>query len=293
MERTDLTALNRTRDFEVQLLLDALRYRCGFDFSNYVQVSLRRRLMQALSSSDIQYVSEAIPRVLYDQPFFHKLFYALSVTVTEFFRDPSFYRILREQIVPILKTYPFINIWHAGCATGEEIYSLAILLQEEGLYDKTRIYATDINNRSLAMAKEGVYPLETMREQATNYQKAGGKGALANYYLAKYDLALMDPELQKNVVFSTFNLVTDNVFAEIHLVFCRNVLIYFDQTLQNRVLRLLHDSLVHGGILCLGSRESVKFSDVADCLLPVSEKWRIFQKQVTVQNRLGPLQQDG
>lgn len=267
------------QDFEMGLLLETLRYRCGFDFGHYIQDSLRRRIMQALLTSDIQTISEAIPRVLYDEAFFRKLFYAVSVTVTEFFRDPPFFQVLREQIVPILKTYPLINIWHAGCATGEEVYSMAIMLQEEGLYEQSRIYATDINDKSLALAKEGVYDIENLRDYSVNYQKGGGKGSLSDYYYAKYGLARIDPALKKNIRFSKFNLATDDVFTEIHLILCRNVLIYFDQTLQNRVLTLFQDSLLEEGILCLGSRESLKFSKVSSHFKPLSEEWRVFQKR--------------
>ena len=207
------------------------------------------------------------------------MFYALSVTVTEFFRDPLFYRVVRDQVVPLLKTCPFINVWHAGCATGEEVYSMAIVLKEAGLYDRARIYATDINGKSLHLASEGIYSVDDMKEYTVNYQKSGGKGSFSDYYHAKYRLAMMDPALKKNVVFSVFNLTADEVFSEMHLVFCRNVMIYFDRTLQDRVLGLLHDSLVDNGTLCLGSRESLKFSGVADRFHAISDKWRVFRKR--------------
>ena len=270
------------QDFEIDLLLKTLHYRYNFDFSNYVQASLKRRLLHAIKVSGVEHVSEAIPRVLRDEAFFQKLFYILSVTVTEFFRDPPFYQSVREQIIPLLDKFPIVNVWHAGCATGEEVYSMAILLKEEGLYDRVRIYATDINSRSLTMAKEGVYNIDNLKEYSRNYQLSGGKGSLSDYYFAKYGLALIDPTLKKNILFSNFNLATDGVFTEMHLVLCRNVLIYFDRTLQNRVLKLLHDSLVDGAFLCLGSRESVKFSDVAENFTPLSTKWRIFQKNSAI-----------
>ncbi len=253
---------DKTQDLEVRLLLEALQHRCGFDISNYAQASLRRRLLFCLSSCGIENISEAIPQILHDEVFFKKLIYTLSVTFTEFFRDPPFYRILRERIVDILRTYPFVNLWHAGCATGEEVYSMAILLKEEGLIDKVRIYATDFNGASLTKAAEALYRTEDLLASEVNYKKAGGKGRLSDYYIVENGLARMEPYLLKNIVFSSFNLVTDSVFAEVHLVLCRNVLIYFDRTLQNRVLQLLHDSLVHGGILCLGSRETMHSSSV-------------------------------
>jgi chemotaxis protein methyltransferase CheR len=266
------------QDFEIRLLLETLRYRYNFDFSHYVQASLKRRLLHAIKVAGVENVSDAIPRVLHDETFFQKLFYTLSVTVTEFFRDPPFYKTVREQLVPLLQKFPIVNIWHAGCATGEEVYSLAILLHEEGLSDRVRIYATDINSRSLSLAQEGVYNIENLQDYSINYQQSGGKGSLSDYYYAKYGLALIDPALKQNILFSNFNLATDSVFTEMHLVFCRNVLIYFDRTLQNRVLALLHDSLVDDGLLCLGSRESLKFSDVADHFSPISKQWRIFKK---------------
>ncbi|MBF0195062.1 MAG: protein-glutamate O-methyltransferase CheR [Magnetococcales bacterium] len=280
MSRDDL------QDFEIRLLLESLRYRYDFDFSNYVQTSLKRRLLYAIKVSGIEHVSDAIPRVLHDEDFFQKLFYILSVTVTEFFRDPQFYKTVREQLTPLLDKFPIINVWHAGCATGEEVYSMAILLHEEGLSDRVRIYATDINNRSLSMAKEGVYNIDNLKDYSINYQKSGGKGSLSDYYIAKYGLALIDPELKKNILFSNFNLATDSVFTEMHLVLCRNVLIYFDATLQNRVLTLLNDTLVDEGLLCLGSRESLKFSNVVNSFIPISEKWRIFQKKPQISNEL-------
>jgi chemotaxis protein methyltransferase CheR len=270
-----------TQELEIRLLLEALRHRCGFDIRHYAQASLRRRLLYCLSSCGIDNISEAIPQVIHDRDFFNKLLYTLSVTFTEFFRDPLFFKILRNRAVSILRTYPFINIWHAGCATGEEVYSMAILLQEEGLMGKVRIYATDFNGESLQKAAEAVYRTDDLIASEDNYKKAGGKGKLSDYYHVENGVARIDPALMKNMVFSSFNLATDSVFTEVHLVLCRNVLIYFDRTLQNRVLKLLHNSLLHGGILCLGSRETMQFSVVENSFLPISEKWRIFQKRVT------------
>ena len=196
------------------------------------------------------------------------------------FRDPEFYHTIREQVIPYLKTYPFIRIWHAGCATGEEVYSLAIVLKEEGFYDRATIFATDFNVEALEKARQAIYPLEAMQEFTANYQRAGGTRAFSDYYRTGYDAAILDAALKKNVTFANHNLVTDGVFSEVHLVLCRNVLIYFDKTLQNRVLGLFHDSLVHGGILALGSKESIQFSQVAEAYEPLSSKWKIYQKTV-------------
>ncbi|MBF0379969.1 MAG: hypothetical protein HQL69_03070 [Magnetococcales bacterium] len=272
---------DNTQELEIRLLLEALRHRCGFDIRHYAQASLRRRLLYCLKSCGIDKISEAIPRIIHDQKFFNELLYSLSVTFTEFFRDPHFFRIVRDRVVSILKTYPFVNIWHAGCSTGEEVYSMAILLEEEGLMGKVRIYATDFNNDSLQKAAEALYRTEDLVASESNYKKAGGSRSLADYYNVENKHARIDPSLVKNIVFSSLNLATDSVFTEVHLVLCRNVLIYFDSTLQNRVLKLLHDSLVHGGVLCLGSRETLRFSDVENHFLPISDKWRIFQKRVT------------
>ena len=207
----------------------------------------------------------------------------MSITVTEMFRDPLFYQAVREQIVPLLKTFPFVKIWHAGCATGEEIYSMAILLHEEKFLDRVRIYATDFNKYALDAAQNGVYALETMKQNAANYKAAGGKNELSDYYSAGYDLAKIHDFLKEKVTFSYHNLVTDGVFGEMNMVCCRNVLIYFDKTLQDRALNLFADSLRHGGFLCLGSKESLGFSSVAKLFEPLDAKQRIFKK--TGENR--------
>lgn len=285
--------MEKSQDLEIRLLQEALQHRCGFDIRHYAQASLRRRLLACLSSCGIEKIAEAIPLIIHDESFFQKLVFSLSVTFTEFFRDPFFFRAVRTQVVPILKTYPFFNSWHAGCSTGEEVYSMAILLQEEGLYDKSQIYATDYNDISLQKAIKGVYSIEDLKICQANYKKAGGKGKFSDYYSMKNDCIHFDPWLKKNMVFSSFNLVTDSVFTEVHLGFCRNVLIYFDRHLQNRVLSLLNDSLVHGGLLCLGSQESLKFSHVRDNFKTLSSSWRIFQKRVTTTSALSSCEISG
>ena len=219
---------------ETEILLEGIFRRWGYDFRNYARGSLMRRLSRRAELSGMRRLSEMLPRLLYDEDFFNLLLQDMSVTVTEMFRDPPYYRALRERIVPVLRTYPFVKIWHAGCATGEEVYSTAILLKEEGLYDRAQIYATDYNRRSLDAAREGIYPVERIRDYTDNYNALGGRGSLSDYYRAKYDSAKMCESLKENVTFAYHNLITDGVFGEMHLNVCRNVLIYFDKTLQNR-----------------------------------------------------------
>lgn len=266
-------------DIEIALLLDAVHRRYGYDFKNYMSASLKRRIRNFVSLSSHPTVGAMIPDLLHNTAFGAKLIYGLSVTVTEMFRDPEFFRILRRQVIPYLKTYPFVRIWHAGCATGEEVYSLAIVLKEEGFYDRATIFATDFNDLALDKARQGIYPLENMKAYTVNYQRAGGTGTFAQYYRTGYDAAILDAALKKNIAFANHNLVTDGVFSEVHLVLCRNVLIYFDKTLQDRALRLFHDSLVHGGVLALGSKESIQFAQIADAFKNLDGKWKIYQKR--------------
>ena len=194
------------------------------------------------------------------------------------FRDPAFYKTFREKVVPVLRTYPFIRIWHAGCSTGEEVYSMAILLEEEGLYEKSRIYATDINEVVLQTAKSGIFPAEKMQEYTQNYMRAGGTSSFSSYYTAKYDAALFESALTRNVVFSQHNLVTDRSFSEFNVILCRNVMIYFDRALQDRVHALFYGSLVPFGFLGLGSKESMKFSKYETCYEQIDEREKLFRK---------------
>jgi len=207
-----------------------------------------------------------------------RLLLDLSVSVTAMFRDPGFYQVFREDVVPLLRTYPFIRIWHAGCSNGEEVYSTAIVLEEEGLLERTRIYATDINAAVLQQARAGIFPLNRMQEYTENYIRAGGKRSFSEYYTAKYDGALFSPSLTRNTVFSQHNLVTDRSFAEFTIIFCRNVLIYFDRDLQNRVHTLFYDSLVMLGILALGSKESLRFSQYEPCYEKLHPRERLYRK---------------
>jgi len=263
---------------EIELLLEGIYQLYGFDFRSYAYASIRRRLWKRIEAEGLNTISALQDRVLHDSDLMERLLLDLSINVTAMFRDPGFYRVFREQVVPTLRTYPFIRIWHAGCATGEEVYSMAILLEEEGLYERSRIYATDINEVVLQKAKSGIFPLERMQEYTENYISAGGKRSFSDYYTAKYDGALFAPSLTKNVVFSQHNLVTDRSFSEFNVILCRNVLIYFDKTLQARVLALFYDSLAMFGVLVLGSKESLRFSPYEECYQQIDGPEKIYRK---------------
>jgi chemotaxis protein methyltransferase CheR len=263
---------------EIELLLEGIYRHYGFDFRSYAYASIRRRLWKRIEAEGLQTVSALQAVILHQPPMMEKLLLDLSINVTAMFRDPAFYQAFRERVVPLLRTYPYIRIWHAGCATGEEVYSMAILLQEEGLYERSRIYATDINEVVLQKAKEGIFPLDRMQEYTENYITAGGTRAFSDYYTAKYDGALFNPSLTKNVVFSLHNLVTDRSFAEFNVILCRNVLIYFDKSLQSRVHGLFYDSLAMFGILVLGSKESLRFSPYEDNYEQINGPEKIFRK---------------
>ena len=268
-----------TIDLEISLLLEAVFQKYGYDFRQYSQAHIRRRIMNRLAQWRLGDVSQMQSKVLNDETFASELLQDLSITVTEMFRDPGFYRSLRENVIPILKTYPFIKVWHAGCASGEEAYSMAILLQEEGLYDRTTIYATDFNQRALNLAKEGIFSNKLIKDYTSNYQLSGGKESFSNYYTSHYDNVIMNQSLKKNIVWANHNLVTDSVFAEVNLILCRNVLIYFDKDLQNKVQHLFYNSLISGGVLCLGSKESLRFTDLHEEYIGLDIKHRIFKKK--------------
>ena len=263
---------------EIELLLEGIFRQYGFDFRSYAYASIRRRLWKRVEAEALRNLSELQAKVLHDAEALERLLLDLSVNVTAMFRDPLFYLAFRTQVIPLLRTYPFIRIWHAGCSTGEEVYSVAIMLEEEGLYDRARIYATDINDVVLQQARRGIFPLERMQEYTENYIRAGGKRSFSEYYTAKYDGALFDQRLVRNVVFAQHNLVTDRSFAEFNAIFCRNVLIYFDKDLQNRVHSLFYDSLVRLGMLCLGSKETLKFSTYEPCYERLDPNEKIYRK---------------
>jgi chemotaxis protein methyltransferase CheR len=251
-------------EIEVALLLEAIYRRYGFDFREYAPASLKRRLWRRALAEGLLTLSALQDRVLRDPSCMERLLLDLSINVTAMFRDPTFYASFREHVVPLLRTYPFTRVWVAGCSTGEEVYSLAIVLDEEELLERCRLYATDINEAVLDQARLGVFPLEKMQEYTQNYLRAGGTRAFSEYYLASYDGAVFDKRLIEHAVFAQHNLVSDNAFNEFHVIICRNVMIYFDRTLQQRVLGLFHESLVHFGVLALGRKESIRFSDYAD-----------------------------
>jgi chemotaxis protein methyltransferase CheR len=271
--------LNDIPQEEILLLLDSVYQKYGYDFRQYSQAHVQRRIRNRMILSGIKDIVQMHSMLLKDEIFAAKLLQDLSITVTEMFRDPGFYKSLRENVIPILKTYPFIKIWHAGCSTGEEAYSISILMTEAGLYDRTTIYATDFNQQALNRAKEGIFSNEMMKEYTLNYQLSGGKEPFSNYYSSNYDNVIMNQSLKKNIVWANHNLVTDRVFAEVHLILCRNVLIYFEKQLQEKVQQLFFDSLINGGILCLGSKESLQFTKLYEEYTAVDKKQRIFKKK--------------
>ena len=247
-------------DLEIRLLLEGVWSCYGYDFRDYALTSIRRRVRFFMEEEGLSTVTSVQDRVLHDPLALRRFLRALSVNVTAMFRDPSFYRALRDVVVPVMRTYPAVRIWHAGCATGEEVYSVAILLREEGLYDRCRLYATDINDAVLRQAQRGELPLSSMRENTRHYIEAGGGHGFARWYKTRDNRAVLDPELRRNIVFAQHNLATDGSFNDFHLVVCRNVLIYFNRTLQDRVHRLLYDSLVRFGFLGLGLKETTRFT---------------------------------
>lgn len=265
-------------ELEIDLLLEGVFRRYGFDFRQYSRASLRRRLWRSAEREQVTTISGLQERVLHEPRAMEALLLDLSINVTAMFRDPSYHRALREKVVPLLRTYPFVRVWNAGCSTGEEAWSLAILLREEGLLDRTRIYATDINEAVVQRARQGLFPLDKMREYTENYLAAGGRRAFSEYYLAAYEHARFDPVLAGNVVFAQHNLVQDRSFNEFQLIICRNVMIYFDRDLQNKVHDLFHESLVRFGVLALGHKESIAFSPHQHDYEVIDPDERIYRK---------------
>ena len=271
----------RTDDLEqleIDLLLEGVYRRYGYDFRQYARGSLRRRIYKRVLDERVSSVSSLQEKVLRDPQAMERLVLELSINVTSMFRDPTFYLSLRTKVIPLLRTYPFIRIWNAGCSTGEEVYSLAMVLHEEGLYERTRIYATDINERVLHRAEEGVFPLDKMRSYTENYIKAGGRAAFSEYYSAGQRGATFRRHLVENVVFAQHNLVSDGSFNEFNMIMCRNVMIYFDKALQNHVHDLFHRSLVNFGVLTLGRKESIKFTNHETSYEPIDGTERIYKK---------------
>ena len=267
------------RTEELEDILQVMLHRYGYDFTGYARASLLRRInrfaneIQSASAYDLKY------KLLNSEAVFQHFLQELTVNVTELFRDPLYYKILREKVLPVLASYPVIKIWHAGCSTGEEVFSMCIMLHEAGLLKRTRIYATDINPLNLERARNGILPLRNMKEYTANYQQSGGKKDFADYYTARYDHAIINEELRNEVIFSQHNLVSDNVFNEFQLVSCRNVMIYFNKQLQDRVLQLFYDSLSPLGFLTLGMKESLQFSPVQDKFEPINTTAKIFRRK--------------
>jgi chemotaxis protein methyltransferase CheR len=245
---------------ETALLLEGIYQHYGFDFRGYAWASLRRRLWRRAQAEKLGSLSALQERVLHDPATMERLLLDLSINVTSMFRDPTFFAAFREKVVPLLRTYPFVRIWNAGCSTGEETYSLAIILREEGLYDRARIYATDINDRVLEHARSAAYPLDRMRDYTENYIRAGGTASFSEYYQADGEHARFDPALLDQIVFAQHNLASDNAFNQFNVIVCRNVMIYFGRPLQDRVHNLFYDSLERFGVLALGHKESIRFT---------------------------------
>jgi chemotaxis protein methyltransferase CheR len=267
-----------TDNREYDCLLESINRLYGYDFKNYAEASLKRRMQLFMSKKAIESLTDLEHSLTGSEDTFKEFVEELSVTVTEMFRNPTFYTRLRETVVPRLVTYPFIKIWIAGCATGQEVYSLAIVLREAGLSDRSIIYATDINQKSLLVAKEGIYSVENMKLYTSNYQKSGGEGAFSDYYTASYGGVLFSPSLRENVVFAHHNLAIDQSFNEFQLILCRNVLIYFNQTLQNKVFNLFCESLCPFGFLGLGDKESLLFYDNKNLFEEIDRKEKVYRK---------------
>ncbi len=270
--------MTENEKIEIDLIIQAIFLKYGYDFRAYSKASIRRRVMQKFKMSDFKTLSDMQHTILNDQRFFESLLGVMTINVTEMFRDPSFFKAVRDIVLPEARKNKVLKIWNAGCATGEEVYSLAILLQEKNLINKTTLYATDIDENAIKKAKEGIFDLSKLKEFAQNYLDSGGRSSFTDYFTVKYNHALVDSSLKKNIVFFNHNLVTDNVFSEVDIIICRNVLIYFDLTLQNRVFKLFWESLNSGGILCLGSKESIAFSDYKKKFKPMIGEEKIFIK---------------
>jgi chemotaxis protein methyltransferase CheR len=269
---TDLEAL------EVRLLLEAIYHRYGYDFRQYALTSIRRRIRHHIREEGLESVSRLQERILHDPAAGERFLSVLTVPVTSMFRDPGFFAAFREKVVPLLRTYPFLRLWHAGCSTGEEVYSMAILLEEEGLYERCRIYATDMNEALLREAEKGAFPVSSMQVNTANYLRATGRGPFSRYYVVKGERAVFEPRLRRNVVFAPHNLVTDGAFNEFNAVLCRNVLIYFNKGLQDRVHGLLYESLERFGYLGLGSKESLRVTPFESRYEELDDRSKLYRK---------------
>jgi len=266
-------------DIEIRLLVEAIYTKYSHDFRDYAGASMKRRVLHAMRQLGCATVSELQARVLHDPGIFQTLLEFLTIPFTEMFRDPGYWHALRQEVAPVLRTYPSLKIWVAGCSTGEEVFSLAILLHEEGLLERAIIYATDINPVAMEKARMGIFPVAAVREHTGNYQAAGGTGAFSDYYRAAYDAVRFDRDLIRNVTFADHSLATDSVFSETHFISCRNVLIYFNRKLQNRAVGLFHESLCHRGVLAVGTKESLDFTAYAEKFESAVKRERIYRKR--------------
>jgi chemotaxis protein methyltransferase CheR len=279
---SDYSAASKRFDIELDLLIEAIFHLYHYDFRGYAAASLRRRMKMAMLRFNCATLSQLQDRVMHDSTVFPALLDHLTVQVSEMFRDPGYFRALREQVVPILRTYPSLKVWVAGCSSGEEAYSLAILFREEGILSRTLIYATDINPHTLQRAEAGVYSIDRLAGFTVNHRQSGAGTSLSEYYTAAYGRAIFDKSLREHIVFSDHSLATDSVFAEMQLVSCRNVLIYFNRELQDRALELFHESLCRNGFLGIGAKESLRFSSHDSKFRPFVRQERIYQKGGTI-----------
>lgn len=266
-------------EIELNNIVDALYRVFGYDFRSYGRAHLMRRLMHRKHLDGCSSLTGVLEKLLYQSGYVEILLKDLSINVTEMYRDPSFYQAILKEVIPVLKTYPFLRIWHAGCSTGEEVYSMAIFLKEAGLLSRSLIYATDFNQNVLDIARLGIYPKDKIKEFSSNYRKSGGLFSLSRYYTSDDQSVIMNAALKENVVFADHNLVTDGVFGEMHLIVCRNVMIYFDKSLQEKVVKLFHNSLLVGGFLALGSKESLQFSGMSSRFIGVDASEKIYQRK--------------
>ena len=265
-------------------LLEQIYKKYGYDFRNYSGAHIKRRILNRMSLSGNFTLAAFQKKILSEPNFAAMCLKDFSIKVTSMFRDPSFYRAFREKVIPLLKTYSFIKVWHAGSATGEEVYSMAIVLHEEGLYERSLIYATDFDQEAINQGKEGIYLDEKVPEYAQNFLESGGKGSLSEYFTSHYKRFIIKKELRKNIVWANHNLVTDNVFAEVNLILCRNVLIYFNKSLQSRVHALFLNSLTNGGVLCLGKKENIQYSEVFKKYSVLDTYQKIYRKKYHLKN---------
>lgn len=265
---------------EVTLFLEAVYLKYGYDFRNYSRAHIKRRLQRRVKLMNLSDITKLTSLVLHDPEVFRQVLSDFSINVTEMFRHPRFFQDLRTEIVPILKTYPSFTIWHAGCSTGEEVISTAILLEEEGLLERAKIYATDMNGSVIEVAKEGIYPAQDIKKWTRNYQESGGRKSFSDYFVVNYDYAIVNQRVLEKITYLEHNLVTDGRFIDADLILCRNVLIYFDKTLQNRALNLFRESLLPGGFLGIGSKEDIRFSSVGDAFENAVNCQKIYKKKI-------------